>query len=69
MERKLAEFVGKMIEVNCGDGLAYSGTLLSLSEGVLSLETEDGKTLWIAASNVRAFAESSASSPRPGFIL
>ena len=68
MEKKIAELKGKRIEVNCGNGIAFTGENLGIEEGILSLECEGTKRLFIAAAKIVVVSEASDASGKPGFI-
>ncbi len=68
MEKKLAELKGKRIEVNCGNGVAFAGENLGLEDGVLSLECEGAKHLFIDAAKIVVISEAADAGGRPGFI-
>ena len=68
MEEKIAELQGKRIEVNCGNGVAYEGENLGVEAGVLTLECDGKKKLFIDAGKIVAIAETSDTAGKPGFI-
>lgn len=68
MEKKLAELKGKRIEVNCGNGVAFAGENLGIDDGVLSLECEGSKRLFIDAAKIVVISEASDGGGKPGFI-
>lgn len=68
MEKKIAEFKGKRIEVNCGNGVAFTGENLGVEDGVLTLECEGTKRLFINAAKIVVVSEASDASGKPGFI-
>jgi hypothetical protein len=68
MEKKLAELKGKRIEVNCGNGVAFSGDNLGVEDGVLTLECEGKKQLFIDAAKIVVVAEATDTAGKPGFI-
>ena len=68
MEKKLAELKGKRIEVNCGNGVAFTGDNIGLEDGVLTLECEGAKRLFIDAAKIVVIAEASDNAGRPGFL-
>ncbi|MEO5858556.1 MAG: MM0924 family protein [Pyrinomonadaceae bacterium] len=68
MEKKIAELKGKRIEVNCGNGVAFSGENLGLEDGVLTLEGDGSKRLFIDAAKIVVISEASDMAGRPGFI-
>jgi len=68
MEKKIAELEGKRIEVNCGNGVAFAGENLGVQDGVLTLECEGKKRLFIDAAKIVTIAEVSDTAGKPGFI-
>ena len=68
MEKKIAELQGKRIEVNCGNGVAYTGENLGAESGILTLECEGKKRLFIDTGKIVAIAEASDTAGKPGFI-
>jgi len=68
MEKKIAELQGKRIEVNCGNGVAFAGENLGVADGVLTLECEGKKRLFIDAAKIVTIAEVSDTAGKPGFI-
>ena len=68
MERKIAELQGKRIEVNCGNGVAFAGENLGIEAGVLTLECEGKKRLFVDAAKIVTISEVSDTAGKPGFI-
>lgn len=68
MEKKLSELKGKRIEVNCGNGVAFAGENVGVEDGVLTLECEGAKRMFIDAAKIVVLAEASDSAGKPGFI-
>ena len=68
MEKKIADLKGKRIEVNCGNGIAFTGENLGLEDGVLTLECDGTKRLFIDAAKIVVIAEASDTAGKPGFI-
>jgi ribosome maturation factor RimP len=70
MESQLTQFKGKKIDVNCGSGCVFQGTVLEVGGGVLTLESDEEKAkLHIALDKIVAVLESTDHSSRPGFIV
>lgn len=67
MESVIKGLVGKRIEVNCGNGVAFSGENLGVEDGVLQIECE-GKRFYVDLSKVLVVSEASDSGSKPGFI-
>ncbi len=62
--------MGKKIDVNCGAGCVFQGTVMDVSGGVVTLETvEENAKLHIALDKIVAVLESTDHSSRPGFIV
>ena len=68
MEKKIADLKGKRIEVNCGNGVAFAGENLGIEDGVLTLECEGSKRLFIDAAKIVVISEASDTGGKPGFI-
>jgi hypothetical protein len=68
MEKKIADLKGKRIEVNCGNGVAFAGENLGIEDGVLTLECEGSKRLFIDAAKIVVVSEASDAGGKPGFI-
>lgn len=68
MEKKIAELKGKRIEVNCGNGVAFTGENLGIEDGVLTLEVDGKRHLFIDAAKVVVVSEAPDSAGKPGFI-
>ena len=68
MERKIAELQGKRIEINCGNGVAFAGENLGIEAGVLTLECEGKKRLFVDAAKIVTISEVSDTAGKPGFI-
>ena len=68
MEKKISDLKGKRIEVNCGNGIAFTGENLGIESGVLTLEVENGKRLFVDAAKVVVMSEASDAAGKPGFI-
>ena len=47
MEKTISQLKGKRIEINCGSGIAFTGENLGIESGVLTLEVENDKRLFI----------------------
>ena len=68
MENTISELKGKRIEINCGSGIAFSGENLGVESGVLTLEVENGRRLFIDVTKVVVVSEAPDSGGKPGFI-
>ena len=68
MEKTISELKGKRIEVNCGSGIAFRGENLGIESGVLTLEVENDKRLFIDVTKVIVVSEASDAGGKPGFI-
>lgn len=68
MEKLLTDLVGKKLDINCGPGAVFSGVLNRVSEGVITLATEDDETVQIAIDKIIAIVETNDHPSRPGFI-
>lgn len=68
MENVLLGLVGKKIDVVCMGAVAQRGENRGAGGGVLTLLSDDGKTVYVAIATVVAVSEVSDASSRPGFI-
>jgi len=68
MERKITDLKGKRIEVNCGNGVAFTGENLGIEDGVLTLECEGKKRLFVDVTKIVVVSEASDAAGKPGFI-
>ena len=68
MEDKLKVFKGKKLDVNCGSGAVFRGTVQDVDDGVLKIKDEMDVISHIAISKILAVTECSENATRPGFI-
>ena len=68
MEEKLRSFKGRKLDVNCGTGAIYRGTVEDVEDGVLKIKDELDVISHISIGKIIALTECSESSTRPGFI-
>ena len=69
MEAILTELQGKKVDINCGSNVMYRGEIVSVEGGILKLNNEDDRDIFIAIDKVAAVTECSDLSSRPGFIV
>lgn len=68
MEDRLKEFEGREIDVNCGSGAIYRGTVEHVKDGILILKDDNDLTVFIAIDRIVAVAQRVDPVIRPGFI-
>ena len=68
MEEKLRSFKGRKLDVNCGTGAVFRGTVEEVEEGVLKIKDEMDGISHIAIRKILAVTECSENASRPGFI-
>lgn len=69
MEAILTEMTGKKVDVNCGSNVMYRGDIVSVEGGILKLQNEDHRDVFVAIDKIAAVTECSDQSSRPGFIV
>ena len=68
MEELIRKLAGKKIDVSCGSNAVLRGEVIEVSNGVLYLRDEDGKSAYVAIEKIATVYECSDSASRPGFI-
>jgi len=68
MEHLLKQLVGKKIDVSTGITTAFQGEVTEVKDGVLYLDSDEHKTVYVAIEKIAAFYECSDAHSRPGFI-
>jgi len=69
MEALLNGLIGKLIDVNCGSNVMYSGEVISAGSGLLKIKNEEGHDVFVAIEKIAAVTECSNPGSRPGFIV
>ncbi|MGQ0542557.1 MAG: MM0924 family protein [Blastocatellia bacterium] len=68
MEELLRQFMGKMLDVNCGTGAMFRGEVRDVRDGVLYILDEEEKLWYVTIGSIVGFTETNEHSSRPGFI-
>ena len=68
MERFLAGYAGKKLDLYCGGASSLRGEVLKVEDGVLHLKDNDGKTCFVAIDKVTIVWEARDDEHRAGFV-
>lgn len=68
MEEALGRLSGKKIDVSFGSTSVVRGVVGDVTAGLLSLDDEDGKRIYIAIDRIAFFLEVKNEEPRAGFL-
>ncbi|HLA94940.1 MAG TPA: MM0924 family protein [Pyrinomonadaceae bacterium] len=68
MEELLRQMAGKKLDVTCMGAIAVRGENLGVSDGILRIKDDEGKTYFISVTSIVAVSEVLDSQSRPGFI-
>jgi hypothetical protein len=68
MERLLAGFIGKKLDVYCGGASSLRGEALKVEDGVLHLKDNDGKICFVAIEKIVVVWEAREDEHRAGFV-
>jgi uncharacterized protein DUF6897 len=68
MEELIKGLTGKKIDVTCGTTAVYRGEAVDVKGGVLLLNDDEGRTVFVSIDKISTVIEVSDSSHRPGFI-
>lgn len=68
MEEALKRLAGKKIDVSFGSTSVVRGLVADVSAGLLSLDDEDGKRVFISIDRIAFFLEVKNEEPRAGFL-
>lgn len=69
MEEKLKGLDGKRVDINCGAGAIFRGTVKEVTEKVVTIFDEDEQNTSIAIKKIIAVTECVDPVTRPGFIV
>ena len=69
MEEKLRGLEGKRVDINCGTGAVFRGTVKDVAEKVVTIVDEDDQNTTIATKKIIAVTECVDPVTRPGFIV
>lgn len=68
MERFLAGFIGKKLDIYCGGASSLSGEVMKVDDGVLHLNDNDGKMCFVAIDKIMVVWEAREDEHRAGFV-
>ncbi|MCO6512518.1 MAG: hypothetical protein J5I65_17175 [Aridibacter famidurans] len=68
MEELLKGFEGKKIDVSFGNTSVVRGRVANVSDGILSLDDEEGNCVFVAIDKIVFFVEVKDSEKKPGFV-
>jgi len=68
MEEALRGLEGRKIDVSFGSSAGVRGSVRGVENGILTLEDEDGKRVYIAVEKIAFFVEVRDSEPKAGFL-
>lgn len=69
MEDKLEELKGKRVDINCGAGANFRGTVETVDDGLVTLKDEEDRKTNVAIKKIVAVTECVDPVTRPGFIV
>jgi ribosome maturation factor RimP len=69
MEELLKQFVGKEIDVAFGTNYVVRGEVREVRDGMVYLEDEDKRSVYIAIDKISVVWEVKAAHSRPGFVI
>ena len=68
MERFLAGFIGKKLDIYCGGASSLRGEVLQVEDGVLHFKDNDGKICFVAIDKIVVVWEAREDEHRAGFV-
>ncbi|MEP6740953.1 MAG: MM0924 family protein [bacterium] len=68
MERFLAGFIGKKVDVYCGGASSLRGEVMKVEDGVLHLKDNDGKMCFVAIDKIMVVWKARDDEHRAGFV-
>lgn len=68
MEEKVRSLLGKKIDVSCTSAVGFTGEVLEVENGILSLRDDEDKILFISIGKIAAVNVVSDNHLRPGFV-
>jgi hypothetical protein len=69
MEEKLKEFTNKQVDINCGAGAIFRGTIEEVSDDLVIIKDEHDRRISLAIKKIIAVTEYADPINRPGFII
>lgn len=68
MEEKLRSLAGSKIDVSFGNTAVVRGNVAEVSGGLLSLDDEEGRRVFVAIDKIAFFTEAKHEEPKAGFL-
>jgi len=68
VERFLAGFIGKKLDIYCGGASSLRGEVLQVEDGVLHLKDNDGKICFVTIDKIVVVWEAREDEHRAGFV-
>lgn len=68
MEEKLRDLEGKKIDVSFGNTSVVRGVVAEVSGGMLALDDEEGRRMYVAVDKIAFFTEVKLEEPKAGFL-
>jgi hypothetical protein len=69
MDEKLRSLEGKRVDINCGAGAMFRGTVREVAEKVVTIFDEDDQNTSISIKKIISVTECADPVTRPGFIV
>ena len=69
MEEFLRSLNGKEVDISFGGSATVRGKIIDLKNGVLYMDDEDGKTIYVAMDKITTVCEVKEHLSRPGFVV
>jgi hypothetical protein len=68
MEELLNQFLGKKIDVTCGNNASFRGDVVGVKSGVLYLKDDEERVAYVAIDRIAVVYECKHEQTRPGFL-
>lgn len=69
MENLLRKFVGKQVDISFGTNSIVRGDVSEVRDGILLMEDEDQRTVFISIDKITVVWEIKETHSRPGFVV
>jgi hypothetical protein len=69
MEEFLQSLNGKQVDISFGGSATFRGTIIDLKNGVLVMNDEDDRTIYVATDKITTVSEVKEHLSRPGFVV
>ena len=69
MEQFLTSLDGKQVDISFGGSSVIRGRITGLKDGILFLEDEDERSLYVAIDKITVVGEVKEHLSRPGFVI